>query len=354
MKKLLSVVLLFCMIIMLAACGKNTESVIDQADNSSVDSTDQTNNSPVDSTDQTDNNPADSTDQTDNSPVVSTDQTGNSPLNFTDMTGREISLDGPATKIVSLAAADCEILYAIGAEDLIIGRGEYCDYPAEIEDIEMVQSGYETNIEQIIALQPQVLLMSKMAQTVEQIAQIEAAGITVVESDAQDIDGVYATIEMLGIMTGKNSEAAALIESMKETFKEIAEDPVSDGSKTVYFEVSPLEYGLWAAGSSTFMNEIAEMMGLSNCFSDLEGWASVSEEQVIERDPDYIVTISMYYGEGATPEEEIMARSGWENITAVKNSAVFNLRDNEFSRPGPRLAEGAKMLYDFIKRIPSE
>ena len=74
----------------------------------------------------------------------------------------------------------------------------------------------------------------------------------------------------------------------------------------------------------------------------------ISEEQVLERDPDHIVTISMYFGEGPTPEEEIMSRPGWENVKAVQNKSILNLQNNELSRPAPRLAEGAQMLYDFL------
>ena len=83
-------------------------------------------------------------------------------------------------------------------------------------------------------------------------------------------------------------------------------------------------------------------------FADVEGWAQISEEQVLERNPDYILTITMYYGEGPTPEEEIMGRAGWENVTAVKNGDILNLVDDELSRPGPRLVEGAQMLFDFV------
>lgn len=269
-------------------------------------------------------------------------------ITLTDMTGREITLDEPATRIVALSAADCEILYALGAGELLVGRGEYCDYPAEVLDVQSVQSGYETNIEQIIALGPQVLLMSTMAQTEEQVQQLEAAGVHVVVSDAQDIAGVYTSIEMIGTLVGRQDEAAQLCASMQQTFLTLAETAQGDGSETVYFEVSPLEYGLWAAGSGTFMDEIASMLGLTNCFADVSGWAEVSEEQVLARDPDYIVTISMYYGEGPTPEEEIAARTGWETVTAVKNGKILNLQNNELSRPAPRLAEGAQALYDFV------
>ena len=269
-------------------------------------------------------------------------------VTVTDMTGREITLDAPATRVVALTASDCEILYALGAGDTLVGRGEYCDYPEDVQAVPSVQSGYETNVEQIIALEPQVVLMATMAQTKEQVEALEAAGVHVIVSDAQDIAGVYTAIELIGAVTGKNDEAAALIAGMKDSFAAIAAKAEGDGSKTVYFEVSPLEYGLWTAGKGTFMDELAQMIGLKNAFEDVEGWAAISEEQVLERDPDYIVTISMYYGEGPTPVEEIMGREGWQELKAVKNEAVFNADSNEGSRPGPRLVDAAQALYDFV------
>ena len=265
----------------------------------------------------------------------------------TDMTGREITFDKPVEKAVALTASDCEIIFALGAEDVLVGRGEYCDYPPEVKDITSVQSGYDTNIEQIIDLEPDVLFMATMAQTQEQVDQLEKAGIKVVVSDAQDIAGTYTAIELIGKILGKQEEAEQIIDGMKTVFEDIEANKL-DGEKTIYFEVSPLQWGLWTAGSGTFMNEVAEMMGLKNCFADVSGWAQISEEQVIERNPDYILTITMYYGEGPTPEEEIMGRPGWENITAVQNGDILNLVDNELSRPAPRLVEGAQMLYDFV------
>ena len=95
------------------------------------------------------------------------------------------------------------------------------------------------------------------------------------------------------------------------------------------------------------MNEIAELLGLRNAFADVSGWAEISEEQVLERNPDYIVTISMYFGEGPTPVEEILGRAGWQNVTAVKNGAILNLGNNELSRPSYRLVDGARALYQF-------
>ncbi len=268
-------------------------------------------------------------------------------VTVTDMAGREIALDAPATKVVALTASDCEILAALGAEDTLVGRGEYCDYPESILEVPAVQSGADTNLEQIIALEPQVVIMAKMAQTEEQVAALEEAGIRVVVSDAQDIEGVYTAIRLIGALVGRNDEAEAMVADMQSTFADIAAKSENTG-KTVYFEVSPLQWGLWTAGKGTFMDELATMCGLTNAFADVEGWAEISEEQVLERDPDYIVTISMYYGEGPTPVEEIKSRAGWDALKAVQNDAIFNADSNEVSRPGPRLKDAAEALYIFV------
>ena len=268
-------------------------------------------------------------------------------VTVTDMTGREIALPEPAARVVALTAADCEILCALGCEDALVGRGEYCDYPASVLDKPSVQSGYETNIEQIIALEPQVVLMATMAQTVEQVDALEKAGIRVVVSDAQDIEGVYYAIRMIGALMGKDAEAEALVSGMQAAFADIAAKAENTG-KTVYFEVSPLQWGLWTAGKGTFMDELAALCGLTNAFADLDGWAAISEEQVLERDPDYIVTITMYYGEGPTPIEEIKGRAGWDALKAVQNDDILNADSNEISRPGPRLQDAAETIYEFV------
>ncbi len=276
-----------------------------------------------------------------------------STITVTDMTGREITLSEPATRIVALTASDCEILCALGAEDALVGRGEYCDYPESILAIPSVQSGAETNIEQILSLQPQVVLMSSMAQSAESVEALESAGVKVVVSDADDIEGTYTSIRLIGALMAKDAEAEALIADMQATFDEIAAKSENSG-KTVYFEVSPLEWGLWTAGSNTFMNELANMCGLTNAFADVEGWVEISEEQVLQRDPDYIVTITMYFGEGPTPVEEIMGRAGWENLKAISGGNVFNADSNEVSRPGPRLKDAAIALYSFVSGETAE
>lgn len=266
----------------------------------------------------------------------------------TDMYDREITLTEPVTRIVAMQPSDCEILCAIGCEDALVGIGQYCDYPASITSLPVVQTGSETNVEEILALDPQVVLMNDMSQSEEQVRQLEQNGVKVVVSKATDIEGVYYAIRMIGQLMDKSDDAEAVVADMQATFDDIRAKSADEG-KRVYFEVSPLQWGLWTAGKGTFMDELASICGLTNAFGDVDDWASISEEQVIDRDPDYIVTITMYYGEGPTPVEEIMGREGWQDLKAVKNGQVFNASDsNALSRPGPRLKDAAVELYDFI------
>lgn len=266
---------------------------------------------------------------------------------ITDMYGREIALHEPATRIVALTASDCEILCALGCEEMLVGRGAYCDYPESILAVPVVQSGAQTNIEEILALDPQVVLMSDMAQSKDVVDLLEANGVKVAVSNADSIEGVYTAIGMIGALMGKEDAAQALTDDMKTAFDTIAAKSAGEG-RTVYFEVSPLQYGLWTAGSHTFMDELAQICGLENAFAQIEGWAAISEEQVLAHDPDYIVTISMYFGEGPTPVEEILSRTGWDGMKAVQNGSVFNADSDSISRPGPRLKDAALELYRFV------
>ena len=112
-----------------------------------------------------------------------------------------------------------------------------CDYPESISALPVVQSGAETNIEEILALDPQVVLMSDMSQTEEQAKLFEQNGVKVVISDANDIAGVYTAIRMIGALMAKDDAAEALIGDMQATFDEIAAKSEKSG-KTIYFEVS--------------------------------------------------------------------------------------------------------------------
>lgn len=265
-------------------------------------------------------------------------------LTITDQTGKEITIEEPVEEIVATLPSEAEILFALGAGDKIVARGQYVDYPAEeTADIPVISTYDEANAEEVVALDPDVILLS-VGSDEDYVRQLEDAGIAVVQFDADSIEDVYSSIELMGQLVDRQEEADSLIEEMKAAFAQIEEETKDFDPQSVYYEISPLEYGLWTAGDGTFMNEIGNLMNLENVFADVDEWAEISEEQVIERAPEWIITTTSE--EGAV--EEIMNRTGWDQIPAVQKGQVIEADDSEFTRPGPRLMDAARDLYDQI------
>lgn len=217
-----------------------------------------------------------------------------------------------------------------------------------MEEIPLISTYDEVNAEEIIALDPDAILLS-VGLDEDYIRQLEEAGIKVVQFDAKNIEDVYESINLVGQIVDREDAAQELIEEMQTTFAEIEEKTQDAEVQSVYYEISPLEYGLWAAGEGTFMNEIGSLMNLENTFADIDQFAEISEEQVLERSPEWIITT--LEEEGAV--EEIMNRRGWDQIPAIQKGQVITVGDSEFTRPGPRLMDGAQRLYDYIYETDS-
>ncbi len=264
-----------------------------------------------------------------------------------DMMGREFAFDKTPERVVALNPSDADILMSLGVEDKIVGRGSYVELSEGSEDVPVVSTGQDLNAEEIIALEPDVVFTTDMGHTKEQMEAFDKMGIPVIVTNAKILDQVYESIEIFGEVMDREEKAGEVIEEMKDFFKNLADESENLKGMKVYFEISPLEYGLWSAGKGTFMDEISTMMGMENIFSDINKWEEVSEEAVIERNPDLIVTNALFEEGDVKPVDEIMSRTGWENISAVKNKRVLQIEDDELSIPSPRLVKGAKALLEF-------
>jgi iron complex transport system substrate-binding protein len=271
-------------------------------------------------------------------------------VTVTDMFDREITIKGPISRVVVMEPAECEILCALGGEELLVGRGAYCDYPEAVLELPALQSGSLTNMEEVLALDPQLIIMSGMDHPKEQVDQLESNGVKVITTYAASIEETYECIQLIGNAIGRSDQAQALVAEMMRTFADAAAKSEKT-DKTIYFEVMPLEWGLWSAGAGTFMHELAEICGMKNAFADVNGWQAISQEQVIERDPDYIVLVT---GMGETAVDEVLGRAGWGDIKAVKNGAVYNADSYAITRPGPRLKDAALELNAFLNGEAAE
>lgn len=264
---------------------------------------------------------------------------------FQDDMGREISLSAVPQTMVVMNPGAAEVLYAIGAQDRILALGEYCNYPEETADVKKVGTGQNTNLEELIALDPDCVISSTMTQDEAVFQTLEQAGIPVIIIDATDIEGTYDNIGKLGLLAGREEAADNLIAQMQVEFAELAKLTENLDRQKAYVEISPLAYGLWSCGTGTFQDELLAAAGLDNVFHDIQGWQQVSEEQVLARNPDVIFT-TMEYFENTDPIEEILSREGWQNTAAIKAGRVVLVDGDMVGRPGPRLAQAARALYE--------
>jgi len=280
--------------------------------------------------------------------AVSSAASANGSYKVTDSRGKEITFDKAPSKIISLLPSDTEIIYALGDADSIIAVDTYSNYPKEATKKQQLDSGDKMSIEAIIGLKPDLVILGEMAQTEDQFKQLEGAGIKVVVTQAGNVAETYKVITMIGKTLNKDAKATEIINGMKKDFDDIKEKVKNNPPKKVYIEISPLKFKLWSCGEGTFQNELLTMIGAKNIFSDITSWKEVSEEQVISRNPEYIITtVGPMYGI-PDPISEIKSRANWSKIDAVKNGKVFVTDSDAIQRPGPRLATAAKDLVKII------
>ena len=276
-------------------------------------------------------------------------------IDITDMAGNPVQMDAYASSIVVLDPGDCEILCAIGAQEQIVGRSEDCDYPESVSSIAVVTTDGIPNTEQILTLNPQVVVMSaEIAADTSLIAELKDANIQPVVTDVNDINGLYTATTLLGSITNHVAEAGSVVANLLTAFAGIQAKVTADGSKTIYFELAPLAAGLQTAGSGTLINDIALLLGYHNEFEDMEGVVSITAAQVIGRSPDVIVTTIPNSEDGTTGVNEILTRVGWEGVQAIVDKQVFTIDSETLTRPGPRIIDAVSALYTYLYETPAE
>jgi iron complex transport system substrate-binding protein len=277
------------------------------------------------------------------SPTIEPDDSGSE---FTDGLNRQVILPGPAKKIISLAPSNTEILFALGAGDQVIGRDAFSDYPEAAQSLADVGGGWgELNNELIVSLQPDLVLAAQI-NTAEQVKTLEDLGLTVYYlANPTDMEGLYANLQEVARLTGRETEAATLVENLKSRIAAV-EGKISTATERplVFYELDSTDVNApYTSGPGTFIDLLISMAGGTNLGHSLTGeWVQVSVEELISQNPDFILLGDYVWG-GVKPED-VIARPGWDAIAAVKNSQVYPFDDNLVSRPGPRLVDGLEEL----------
>lgn len=275
------------------------------------------------------------------------------PLQITDDLGRNVTIKEAPQRIVSLAPALTEILFALGLGDKVVGVTNYCNYPAEAASKPKVGGFSTPNAELVVTARPDLVLATKINENF--IPQLESAGLTVVVIESLDMAQVLEDIKLIGKFTGAVEAANNLTAGMQRRIDSITAkvSGLPDEQKpAVYFEIWPDP--LTTGGAKSFVNSLITMAGGRNIAGDVEqDWVNLSPEMVLARDPQ--VAVLCHHGSSLQTVEEFKSRKGWEQVSAIRNDRIGLVVDeNTVVRPGPRMVEGfefmAKLFHpDLIK-----
>lgn len=270
------------------------------------------------------------------------------PVTLTDAIGEEVVIDEEPDAIVSMVPSNTEIAYELGLGDKMVGLSDYDNYPEETVEVEKI-GGQEFNVEKIISLQPDVVLAHESGLGVGDagLQQLRDAGLSVfVVNSAASFEEVYETMATIGQATGAVEEAENMISEMKEEVAAIEERAATiEEPKTVFIEIAgPPD--IFTAGSGTFMDEMLSTINAENVAGELEGWANVDPEVIVEKNPDVILTTYGYYVPDAV--DQVLSRSGFGEMTAIKEEAVYDVESDLVNRSGPRLAEGLLEMAEAV------
>ncbi len=272
-----------------------------------------------------------------------------SKLPETDRAGIEITIPKEINKIISMSPGNTEILMELGFGDKIIATDDYSAYMVEglPEGIPLFNM-MTPDAEQMVALEPDIIFATGMSMVNgdDPYKPIKDMGICVAYIPSSDsIESIYEDIMFFAHSLDAESKGIETVNNMIAKIEEIKEiGKTIENKKTVYFEIAAAPT-LYSFGTGVFLNEMIEIIGAENVLAEHDKWISVSEEIVIASDPDVIITNVDYI---ENPVDEIKSRSGWENMTAVKNNDVYFVDNYATSHSNHNIIIGLQQMAKAI------
>jgi ABC-type Fe3+-hydroxamate transport system substrate-binding protein len=258
---------------------------------------------------------------------------------FTDDHGRTVNAPVPLTRVVSLAPSITEMIFAAGAGDRLVGVTSYCDFPSEANEIRKVGDTQTPNVESIVALQPQLVIVSTASQLEAFAETLTRQGIAVYVVDVKGIDDVAAGIRRLGVLFLTEDTAEQRATEIENRLNEAAAS-LSNDRPRVFVQIS--KEPLFTVGRASYITELVERAGGVSVTKDLTGgYPSLSKETALAMDPDVIII--------SDSEDNREPNSVFVNSPAMKNGRVLRVNADLLSRPGPRLVDALMQIAGYLK-----
>jgi len=254
-------------------------------------------------------------------------------------------------RIACLSTEAVETLYALGADELIVGISGFTVRPARARAEKPKISGFSSSrIERILAVKPDLVIgFSNMQADI--CRDLAAAGIEVHLFNQRDTAGILRMVRVLAMLTDRKEAGEQLVADLQAAMASTASQTSAGTVRPrVYFEEwnDPLISGIG------WVFDMISLAGGDDIFADLAAHSSARERiiadpaEVIRRAPDII--IGSWCGKKFRADT-VCGREGWDAIPAVRDGMVFEIKSADILSPGPSaITEGLPQLADIISR----
>jgi len=260
----------------------------------------------------------------------------------------EVQPPPASLRILSLTPNITEILFAMDLGDRVVGRSNYCTYPAEAAAIPAVGDTLHLNLEKIIALRPTVAFVVTRRQDLRRT--LEGLGIRCVTLESDTMPNLWAAIRTIGHEVGR-PDAERLCSRLQGDLEAVRRRVTGLPRPKVLFAF-PMTVGsaqMMVAGRGTFVDELLEVAGADNAYPDVAHWPTLSPQRAVALAPDVVLINAT--GDDAAPDRLEAVRRAWANLTsipAVASGRVVILSEPYLTIPGPRIGLAARRLAEVI------
>jgi iron complex transport system substrate-binding protein len=252
-------------------------------------------------------------------------------------------------RIACLSTEAVETLYALGAQDQIVGISGYTTRPARARQEKIKISGFSSaKIDRILAVQPDLVIAFSNMQA-EMCRELISVGVEVHVFNQRDVAGILRMILVLGSLVDQRQKAADLVGSLEQQIAIIRRQAERWQLRpSIYFEEwnEPLMSGIG------WVSELIGIAGGIDAFAELAQFHSAKERiiadpmDVVRRAPEMI--IASWCGKKFRPEQ-VIERNGWLDIPAVRNKQIFEIKSPDILSPGPAAIEhGLPQIHALI------
>lgn len=251
------------------------------------------------------------------------------PVTATDATGTEITVEEKPERVVTLSPSAAQTMWEIGGKSQVVGVSKFATYLDGADGKANISGAGRTTVvvEKVVAQEPDLVLAPNIV-TNETVQKLREAGLTVYRfGPATSVEDIYTKTELTGELTGNCEGASESVSWMQDRVETIRQAVSGEDSPRVLVS----QGGGWTAGEGTFINNLVELAGGENVAvtANVSGYAKLSDEVVVEQNPQYIVQLGQF---GAYPET-----AAYNNTAAVKNGSVVTVDGNFVSQPAPQV-----------------